>query len=154
MRGAARAVLEAVQIEHASGNGLVVVNSRVHLRDCVVHTCAGTGLLAIGDAAVVAEGLEVAFAQCGITARDGARVAMQRGGLRGNVVGARAERSARGFAGGSLSLAEVDCRDNGLCDVDADAFGTVELVATPASRGALAKLRVFERTVSAPAGPR
>ncbi|MBM4061892.1 MAG: hypothetical protein FJ265_12465 [Planctomycetes bacterium] len=153
LRGCAAAELTGCRIDRAPGDGLLIVGGRAALRGTWIRGCGGSALVATAAAEVAGEGLDLAHAGTGVVARDGATVALQGGRLRGHVVGCRAERSARGFPGGVVRLAAVSCTDNGQCDVDADAFGTIVLYATAARSAALAPGRVVAGA-ALPAAPR
>lgn len=148
LRGCRQATLQSCHIERASGDALVIAGGTANLQQCRVQLCAGTGLFAVG-ATVVATDCAVAFAQTGCIARDGASLHLRGGSLRGNLRGAVADRSTRGYPGGRVQLDSVDCADQGQCDVDADAFGCIELVDTVAKKGALAGPRVIARSSAA-----
>jgi hypothetical protein len=150
LRACTSAQLTACRLQHLRGHGIEIVQSRVELRDCVIHRCGGSALVATGAAEVLAQRTTLAFARYGATATDGARMILRECDLRGNLVGAMAARSARNWPGGVIQLAAVTCEDNGQCDVDADAFGSIELAATRARPNPLATARIT-RTEAAPA---
>jgi hypothetical protein len=131
LRSCPDATLEHCRLTHAAGDALTVVGGACRLSDAVVHGSHGTALCAAGSS-VTAERCTFAFASLGVLARDGTTVLLRSGELRGNLVGARAERSARPFRGATITLDAVACRDNGQFDVDADAFSAIELRRTTA----------------------
>lgn len=131
--GDCRAELVDCRFLRAAGNAIEVTAGEVTLRDCAVHRCHHTALLASGNARVALADCELAYARRAMLARDGAEVSWHGGRMRGNLAGVRAERSARPFGGGVIRVRQVAFTGTGQFDVDADVFSRLDLEQSPAS---------------------